>query len=171
MLYYWYHLCDNKAEEKTIARRKKMKRIAVLIIILSCFLVTSSYADSDKKSGHHGYSLDKKFVNKVRLALKNQKELGLSDEQYEKLKTLKMNTKKGLIKRKAEIDIIGVDIKGNLCEDPIDKKSTNKLIDQKYELKKAKAKALVEAYAAFQTILTDDQKKKLKEISRKSHSK
>ena len=148
-----------------------MKRIAVLIVILSCFLVTSSYADSYKKSGHHGYGLDKKFVNKVRLALKNQEDLGLSDEQYEKLKALKMNTKKDLIKRKAEIDIIGVDIKGKLWEDPVDKKSINKLIDQKYELKKAKAKALVEAYATFQTILTDDQKKKLKEISRKSHFK
>ena len=148
-----------------------MKRIAVLIIVLSCFLVTSSYADSYKQSRHHGYGLDKKFVKKVRLALKNQEELGLSDEQYEKLKTLKMNTKKDLIKRDAEIDIIKVDIEGSLCEDPIDKKSINKLIDKKYELKKAKAKALVDAYATFQTILTDDQKKKLKEISRKGHFK
>ena len=148
-----------------------MKRIAVLIIVLSCFLATSLYADSYKQSRHHGYGLDKKFVNKVHLALKNQEELGLSDEQYEKLKTLKMNTKKDLIKRNADIDIIGVDIKGKLWEDPIDKKGINKLIDQKYELKKAKAKALVESYATFQTILTDDQKKKLKEISHKSHSK
>jgi hypothetical protein len=146
-----------------------MKRIAVLIVILSCFLVTSSYADSYKKSRHHGYGLDKQFVSKVRLALKNQDELGLSDEQYEKLKTLKLNTKKDLIKRKAEIDIIGVDIKGKLYEDSIDKKSINKLIDQKYELKKAKAKALVDAYAEFQNILNDEQKKKLKELSRKRH--
>ena len=148
-----------------------MKRIAVLIVILSCFLVTSSYADSCKESRHHGYGLDNKFFKKIHLALKNNEELGLSDEQYEKLKTLKMNTKKDLIKRKAEIDIIGVDIKGKLWEDPIDKESINKLIDKKYELKKAKAKALVEAYATFQTILTDDQKKKLEEIPQKSHLK
>jgi hypothetical protein len=148
-----------------------MKRIAVLIIILSCFLITSAYADSREKSRHHGYSLDTKFFDKVRLALKNQEELRISDEQYEKLKTLKTNTKKDLIKRKAEIDIIGVDIKSKLWEDAIDTKSINKLIDQKYELKKAKTKALVEAYAAFQNILTDDQKKKLKGISRKRPSK
>jgi hypothetical protein len=171
MLYTGIIFAVIKWRKKSIVRRKKMKRIAVLIVILSCFLVTSSYADSYKKSKHYGHGLDKKFVNKVRLALKNQEELGLSDEQYEKLKTLKMNTKKDLIKRKAEIDIIGVDIKGKLWEDPIDKKSINKFIDQKYELKKAKAKALVEAYATFQTILTDDQKKKLKELSQKSHSK
>jgi len=148
-----------------------MKRIAVLIIVLSCFLATSLYADSYKQSRHHGYGLDKKFVKKVRLALENQEELGLSDEQYEKLRILKMDTKKDLIKRNAEIDIIKLDIEGSLCEDPIDKKSINKLIDKKYELKKAKAKALVDAYATFQNIITDDQKKKLKEISRKGHFK
>lgn len=142
-----------------------MKRIAVLIIILSCFLVTSAYADSRETSRYHGYGLDMKIFHNVRLALKNHEELGISDEQYEKLKTLKANTKKDLIKRKAEIDIIGVDIKSKLGQDIIDTKSINKLIDQKYELKKAKAKALVEAYAAFQNILTDDQKKKLKDIS------
>jgi len=148
-----------------------MKRIAVLIIILSCFLITSAYADSREKSKNHKYGLDTKIFHKVRLALKNQEELGISDEQYEKLKTLKANTKKDLIKRKAEIDIIGVDIKSKLGEDTIDTKGINKLIDQKYELKKAKAKALVEAYAAFQNILTDDQKKKLKDISHKRPSK
>jgi Spy/CpxP family protein refolding chaperone len=148
-----------------------MKRIAVLIIILSCFLVTSAHADSREKSRHQGYGLDTKIFHKIHLALKNQEELGISDEQYEKLKTLKANTQKDLIKRKAEIDIIGVDMKSKLKEDTIDTKSINKLIDQKYELKKAKAKALVEAYAAFQNILTDDQKKKLKDITHKSPAK
>jgi len=134
-------------------------------------LITSAYADSREKSRHHGYGLDTKNFDKVRRALKSQEELGISDEQYEKLKTLKTNTKKDIIKRKAEIDIIGVDIKSKLGEDTIDTKSINKLIDQKYELKKARAKALVEAYAAFQNILTDDQKKKLKGISHKSPAK
>ena len=144
-----------------------MKRIAVLIILISCFLVTSAHADSVKKSRHHGYDLDKKFFQKVHLALKNQEELGLSDEQYENLKKLKMNTKKDLIKRQAEIDIVSVDIKGKLYEDPIDTGNINKLIDQKYELKKSKSKALVEAFAAFKNILTEDQKNKLREIDRK----
>jgi len=63
-----------------------------------------------------------------------------------------------------------VDIKSKLGEDTIDTKSINKLIDQKYEMKKAKAKSLVEAYAAFQNILSDDQKKKLKGISDKGTS-
>ena len=147
-----------------------MKRMAVLIVILSCFLVTSAYADSREKSRHKGYGLDTKIFHTIHLALKNKDELGISDEQYEKLKTLKANTKKDLIKRKAEIDIIGVDIKSKLGEDTIDTKSINKLIDQKFELKKAKAKSLVEAYAAFQNILSDDQKKKLKVISYKGTS-
>ena len=147
-----------------------MKRTTVLIIILSCFLVTQTYADSHKKSRHDGYGLDTKFFHKVQQTLANQEELGISDAQYEKIKTLKVNLKKDLIKRKAEIELISVDIKSKLWEDTIDKEGIYKLIDQKYELKKAMAKALVEACATFKGILTDDQNKKLKGILKKSRS-
>ncbi len=43
----------------------------------------------------------------------------------------------------------------------------NGLIDQKYEVKKKKSKALVSACATLRTVLTDDQKKKMKEIWKK----
>jgi hypothetical protein len=149
-------------------RRLKMKRMAVFIIILSCFLVTQTYADSHKNSRHDGYGLDIKFFYKVQQTLENQEELGISEAQYEKIKTLKVNLKKDLIKQKAEIALITVDIKSKLWEDTVDKESIYKLIDQKYELKKAKAKALVEACATFKEILTDYQKKKLKGILKKN---
>ena len=51
---------------------------------------------------------------------------------------------------------------------PINKKETDKLIDQKYELKKAKAKALIDVYAELKTILSDKQKNKLKKIMKQS---
>ena len=148
-----------------------MKRIALLIFLLSGLLVTMSYADRDKKAEHHGYGLETKFFQKVHLAFKNQEELGLSDKQYEKIRTLKMDTKKDLIKRKAEIDTIAVDIKSKLWGDSIDKESIYKLIDQKYELKKARAKAIIDACDTFKNILTDEQKKKLREISSQRYSK
>jgi Spy/CpxP family protein refolding chaperone len=164
---YEHHLYDNKEEKKSIERREKMKRIAVVVFLITCFLATSAYADSPKKSKHHGYDLKAKFFHKVHMAVNNQEELGLTDEQYEKIKTLKTETKKDLIRREAEIDIIGIDIKCKLQEDTIDTKSINKLIDQKYELKKAKSKALVSALATFKNILTEDQKKKLTGIDKK----
>jgi Spy/CpxP family protein refolding chaperone len=148
-----------------------MKRIVVLVLLISCLLATSAYADSHKQLRHHGYDLQTKFFHKVHMAINNQEELAITDEQYEKIKTLKMETKKDLIRRDAEIDIITIDIKSKLQEDTIDTKSINKLIDQKYELKKAKSKALVNAFAAFKNILTDDQKKKLSGIDKKGYKK
>jgi hypothetical protein len=128
------------------------------------------YAECDKKSSHHKYGLDTKFFHKIHLALKNLEELGISDEQIEKIKTLKVNTKKDLIKRKAKIDLIKVDIKNELWGDTIDKERIYKLIDQKYEQKKEKAKALIDACDMFKKILTNDQKKKLREVYSKGFS-
>lgn len=73
--------------------------------------------------------------------------------------------------KRAEIDVLKIDIKAKLWEDTIDKKGINKLIDKKYELKKEKAKALVDAYAQFNNILTEDQKKTLKTIIRQRRKK
>jgi hypothetical protein len=64
-----------------------------------------------------------------------------------------------------------VDIKSELWEDPIDKERVYKLIDQKYKQKKEKAKAVIDAYDVFKKILTEDQKKKLREVYSKGFSK
>ena len=148
-----------------------MKRIALLIVVLSCFLVTTTYAESDKKSSHHKFGLDTMLFHKIHAALKNQEDLGITDEQIEKIKTLKIELKKDLIKRNAEIDLVKVDIKSELWKDPIDKERVYKLIDQKYKQKKEKAKALIDACDMFRKILTDDQKKKLKSMHSKGFSK
>ena len=148
-----------------------MRRIALLIAVMSSFLVTTVYADCDKKSSHHKYGLDTKFFHKIHVVLKNQEDLGITDEQIEKIKTLKLNLKKNLIKQKAEIDLVKVDIKSELWEDPIDKERVYKLIDQKYKQKKEKAIAVIDAYDMFKKILTEDQKKKLRAIYSKGFSK
>jgi Spy/CpxP family protein refolding chaperone len=67
--------------------------------------------------------------------------------------------------------VLKIDIKAKLWEDTIDKKGINKLIDKKYEIKKEKAKALVDTYAQFNNILTEEQKKTLETIIRQRHKK
>jgi Spy/CpxP family protein refolding chaperone len=129
------------------------------------------YCKKKKYDKGHGHNLEKKVFNRFRLAITNEAELGLSEEQYEKIKTLKINAKKDLIIKRAEIDVLKLDIKTKLGEDPIDKKDINKLIDKKYELKKEKAKALVDAYDRFKNILTEEQKKALKTVVRQRHKK
>jgi Spy/CpxP family protein refolding chaperone len=116
------------------------------------------------KGNRYGCSFEEKIMCKFHLVISNHDKLNLSDEQTAKIKGLKINTKKDLIKRNAEIDLISVDMKSKLWEDVIDKEDINKLIDQKYELKKAKTKVLINAYAELKNILTDEQRKKLKDI-------
>ena len=117
-----------------------------------------------KKKGPRGCSFEKKIFCKLRLTIVYQDELGLSEDQVAKIHGLKTATKKDIIKREAEIDLITVDIKSKLREDKIDKESIGKLIDQKYDLKKEKAKALIGAYAELNDILSGEQKKNLRGI-------
>ena len=72
-----------------------------------------------------------------------------------------------MIRKKAEIDIVALDIKAAMRDEQINTGAIDKLIDRKYDLKKAKAKSLVGAYAAVNGILTDEQKSKLKSLWKK----
>jgi len=142
------------------------------VTFLVLFLVFGSFAgevyafDQGEKEKSH-FSLEDKFSKKTKLILSNQDELGLSDEQVKKVKELKLETKKGLLKANAEIDIIALDIKAKMWTDSIDTNSVNKLIDKKYDLKKEKTKSLVAAYVALKDILTKEQKEKMGELYKK----
>ena len=142
-------------------------KIAVSVVILIfCLglLMPAAYARGDKKMQGHQAGFENKIFLKAHMMLKNQEELGLSAAQIKKIKKIKIDIKKDLIQRKAKIDLIVVDIKAQMWEDKINTKAINKLIDQKYELKKAKAKSLLQAYVSLKKILTDEQKERLKEF-------
>jgi len=145
--------------------KKNIVVSSLVVFFCAMFFASMAYADRGYKDGHHKYGLDKKVLKKFHLILTHKDDLGLSDEQVKKIKGLKIKTKKNLIKQKAEIDLIKIDIKSSLWEDKIDIKTIEKLIDQKYEIKKEKAKALINSYAELKNILSDEQKAKLKSIS------
>ena len=140
------------------------KRFIVLMLLV-CFALSATYvyAERGMKKDHKG-DLGGKFYYKVMMVIKNQEELGLSDEQVKKLKDLKLTTKKEAIRKKAEIDMLAIDIKAAMWEGVIDVNAVNVLIDKKYELKKEKAKALVAADVELKSILTEEQQKKLKSL-------
>ena len=144
------------------------KRTSGILLFLACYLLMfalpMAYAGDDQKCGKCGYGLDRKILKKLHLAIENQDELKASDSQIEKIRGMKIALKKDLIQRKAEIDLISVDIKSKLCADDIDKKDINELIDRKYELKKAKTRSVVETLIALKKILKDEQEEKLKDI-------
>lgn len=144
------------------------KKLAVSALLVTLLLAVSLPAAAESarggyaKDGHKNF--EKKVFSKAHFILKNREELSLSEEQVKQVTDLKIAAKKELINRKAEIEILGVDIKAKMCGDEIDIKAVNQLIDKKYELKKKKAKYLVKTYAELKNILTEEQKQSLKAI-------
>lgn len=150
---------------KTERGRAMYKKFVVLALLVSFgFFATGAYAECSKCGKKEEPGLDEKFYMKAGLIIKSQDELGLSDEQVKKVKDLKHATKKDLIMKEAEIEVIAVDIKAALWEDKIDLAAINGLIDKKYEIKKGKAKALVAAYATLKGLLTAEQLKSMKAL-------
>lgn len=141
--------------------------VPLVLVLTLALLMPAAYAEKGKGMGDCHQGIEEKVSYKTRLFLKNQEELGLSDEQIKKIKDLNLQTMKDSIKAKAEIEIIALDIKAKMQEETIDTAAINKLIDEKYELKKAKAKSSVKAYAGLKNILTKEQKEKLKGLFKK----
>jgi len=151
---------------------KKLGVIVCSILVLSFIFLAytaEAYDHSKEKGCQKGF--ESKVYKKAYYLLKNEDELDLTDEQVKKIKDLKIAVKKDLITRKAELDLIKIDIQTMLHEDKINLEEINKLIDKKYDLKKAKSKYLVEAYATLKNTLTEDQKKELKKLWKKCSKK
>ena len=110
------------------------------------------------------------FLHKARLAVKHAAELGLTDDQVSKIKALEYTLKKGLIKEKADIKSIGLDIREALGKDVVDTSAINILIDKIYAVKAQIAKEDIQAYANLRTIITKDQCNKLKEMRQRGMS-
>ena len=154
-------------------KRKNILTGILMLVLVLCVAVPSVMAEDfvgHKKRTEHKKGMDSMVLLKMHMIMKNQEELGLSDEQVEKIRALKLDTKKKVIMQKAEIEVLAVDIKAKLWwGDPVDMEAVNKLIDQKYEIKKGKAKNLAGAIAELKKILTEEQKDKLKALRKEHH--
>jgi hypothetical protein len=105
-----------------------------------------------------------KFFHFAHTVLENREELGLTEENARKIKELKIKTKKDLIRDKADIEILAVDIFAKLWEPKVDIEGINKLIDRKYDLKAESAKRFIQAFVTLKGSLTKEQMKKAKAI-------
>ena len=108
--------------------------------------------------------MDRLFFFKVGLILGRSADIGLTDDQKEKVETLKYNFLKTIIKENADIELLALDIKEGLRKDEADIKTINGLLDKEYVAKAQKAKDAVEACVNLNKIITKDQQKKLKEM-------
>ncbi len=127
--------------------------------------VSAMMHDKGKGVAYHSKKdFDNKILKKAYFILMNSEKLELTDEQITKIKALKIEAKKELVRQKADIKLIEIDIKAIAHEESIDTEVMNKLIDAKYDLKKAKAKYIVAKYEELKNILTPKQKEELKGI-------
>ena len=145
--------------------------IGFMLVGLVAFMVAIPVAQAKgfKEGGGKDYKycplksgLDSKFLHKAHFIAENAKDIGLSDQQADGIRNLKSGVKKEIIKRDAEINAIGVDIHDQLRQRPINADTVNALVDQKYELKKAKTKYVVGALAQLKASLSDEQYEAMK---------
>ena len=119
---------------------------------------------SKKSAGgsHKEMGLEGKLFHKAKIIARAQEEAGLSDEQVEKVKQIQYDTQKKLIQQDAAIESLGLDIWHEASKRPPNLETIHQLIDEKYELKKAKSKMLMDAYLQVKEIPTEEQWKVIK---------
>jgi len=145
---------------------KKLMLVA-LGVVLAVGMIASPVLAKDcgcEKKDREKKCMGKKVIKKIKMIYQNQEALKVSDAQLDKLKMIKIDLKKSMIKKKAEIDLVKVDAKSLLYEDIIDVTAVNALIDKKYDLKAQKAKDAVAAYVEVKKVLSEDQMVALKAL-------
>ncbi len=111
--------------------------------------------------GHHGFG---QFMQKAHFILENKEELGLTEEQVNTIKDLKIRVKKDLINLRAETQLNMVDIQSQLKTDDVNVQAVNALVDQGFANTSTRVKSIIDSYAKLKSTLTPEQKAKLKEI-------
>jgi len=109
------------------------------------------------KGGRSSYTMTDKFFNKYQWIMDSRSEISLTDDQVSNIKSLKHEFKKDIILLEAQIDVLALDIKSAMHQNPIDVDAVNALVDRKYDLKKTKVKSSVEAIAKLKSEITPGQ--------------
>jgi len=151
--------------------KQKLFAIAVVSLFAITLVVPQAFADGSRSScsyakagKYNKQSLDQKVFHKVHFLKQNKEELNLTDDQVKQLWDIKMTLKKDSIMKNAEIEVIKLDAKSMLYERTPDVAAIDALVDKKYDIKRAKAKAAVQAIADLKAVLTDEQYDAMKKM-------
>lgn len=94
-------------------------------------------------------------------------ELGLSDEQQGKLKTIKFDAEKEAVVKRSEVKLAHIELREIMQTDAPDKGAIKKQVEKIGRLKTDMMLAKVDKRFAVKQILTDEQQAKLKELRKK----
>lgn len=165
-----------------------MKRLSLIALMMFVFAsITPTFADrcpdkqcskgeyksackscGEKDCGNHPCPITSKLMKKSCFLLGNAEEIGLSDDQVKKIKTIKMDAKKQMILGEAQMKIAFIDMTAKLHEEKLDLEGLNKMVDDFSAGMAESTKKTIQSYADLKGILTDEQMKKAKEVWKKS---
>jgi Spy/CpxP family protein refolding chaperone len=90
--------------------------------------------------------------------------LGLDEKQQEALKALRSKVMKDMTKKRADAQIAGIELKDLLDKDPVDMKGVEAAVKKSESLRAEMFLAHVRAHEEMKSILTPEQRKRLKEM-------
>ncbi len=156
---------------------KKMFKWGILGLLVMMLLSPAVYAcegGSCKGGGEGGWGkshhqkspcpVTNKFFDDAHEMLEHKEELGLTPEQVQTIKGLKMEMKKSEIRKMADMQIFMIDLKAKLHEDKINTEAINAMIDQQSAAMASSGKQIVEQYIKLKGVLTPEQAAKMKTV-------
>lgn len=146
----------------TVNKGGYMKKISVMVVVMTLIFAASAFAGGKAHDKKSGWDLEGKFYKMSGVIVKNAAELGITQEQQDAIKQKKYDLKKAMVRNKAEIDLVCIDISKELWKDQTDVNALSALVDKKYQLKAEKAKAAINAYGELNNSLSTEQKESIK---------
>lgn len=155
--------------------KKTLNLLSFAVIVTGILITQIPSAFADHGGGHSGCKFMSKFLGKsqgdlkdiyfgtAHSILKNKENLGLTEDKVTAIKDMKHEMKKQIVTQKAEIEVVELEINKELSQSTIDEEKVNRLVDQKYDLKKTQTKNLVEALTKLKGMLTPEQAAQLKD--------
>ena len=159
-----------------------MKKLVLIpMFLLSTFLCQTVWADcaaggdeghgrkecamrGDQDEDAYPCPIVDKIMKKAHFFLENKDEIGLSEEQVDTIRGLKLQVKKSLIRSEADMQIMMLDMKAKLGDDTLDVEGIDTMIDQGMGQMAQTAKANVDVYAKLKAVLTPEQVEKAKAL-------
>ena len=95
--------------------------------------------------------------------------LGLDEKQQAALKAIRSKTMKDMIKKKADMQIAGIELKDLLDKDIVDMKAVEASVKKSESLRTEMFLAHIRAHEEMKSILTPEQRKRFKEMMPPGH--
>jgi len=141
---------------------KKLLVVPLALVVLLSWVGYSAAAMCDTCMG--GMGMSGGHVMGERMMLEKMKALGLDEKQTAEVKAIHSGVRKETVRKKAELDIAGIELKEILGKDPVDLKAAEAKIRQMEALKGDMMLLHIKAHQEVKAKLTPEQKKKFESI-------